>query len=241
MIDPQLAIRAKAVLEEFTADAQAALQDSLRSIILFGSAAEDALRATSDVNVIVVLHRFESERIDALREALIKARVAIRLEVMFLLESELATASEAFAVKFADIQHRRRVLLGDDVFATLTVSPEAMRARLQQVLLNMNLRLRQAFAVSAHREERLPAVLAEQIAPLRTCAAALLDLRGEPAASPKAALEKVVSAWGDAVLLRQLAAFSQIREGELLASGAARQLVLDMLKMVERLAKELAV
>ncbi len=238
MIDPQLAIRAKAVLEEFTLDAQAALQDSLRSIILFGSAAEDALRATSDVNVIVVLHRFESERIDALRDALIKARVAIRLEVMFLLESEIETASEAFAVKFADIQHRRRVLWGDDVFAALEVSPEAMRLRLRQVLLNMNLRLRQAYAVSANREEKLPVILAEQIAPLRTSAAVLLAIRGQRAASPKAALETVVSSWGDTALLQQLAAFSQIREGELLAPGAARQLLLDMLTMVERLRVE---
>lgn len=238
MIDPQLAIRAKAVLDEFSLDAQAALQDSLRSIILFGSAAEDALRATSDVNVIVVLHRFEPQRIDALRDALIKARVAIRLEVMFLLESEITTASEAFAVKFADIQHRRRVLWGDDVFADLEVSAEAMRQRLRQVLLNMNLRLRQAYAVSANREEKLPVILAEQIAPLRTSAAVLLAIRGQHAASPKAALETVVSSWGDAALLQQLTAFSQIREGELLAPGAARQLLLDMLTMVERLRVE---
>lgn len=61
------------------------------------------MRATSDVNLIAVLTAFDSARIDALREPLRLAHATVRLDVMFLLESEIAAASESFAVKFSDI------------------------------------------------------------------------------------------------------------------------------------------
>jgi len=82
--------------------ATASLDSNLRSIVLFGSGAENRLRPTSDVNVAVVLRAFDAERIAALSETLLAARAAVRLNVMWLLEDEIPHAAEAFAVKFAD-------------------------------------------------------------------------------------------------------------------------------------------
>ncbi len=47
--------RVSRVLAEFVEQALTALGETLRAIVLFGSAAENRLRATSDVNVVVVL------------------------------------------------------------------------------------------------------------------------------------------------------------------------------------------
>jgi len=47
------------VLDDFVAVTREAFGDDLVAIVLFGSAAEGALRATSDVNVIVILRAFE--------------------------------------------------------------------------------------------------------------------------------------------------------------------------------------
>jgi hypothetical protein len=44
---------------------------------------------------------------------------------MFILESEIVVAKDAFAVKFADIVARHQVLYGNDPFAGLTISREA--------------------------------------------------------------------------------------------------------------------
>ena len=40
------------------------LGEELEALILFGSAAEGLMRASSDVNLLVVLRRFDSDRID---------------------------------------------------------------------------------------------------------------------------------------------------------------------------------
>src|SRR5687767_15220922 len=108
-------------LEDFVAAARAELGTSLRSVVLYGSAAEGRMRPTSDVNVILVLDAFDPAAIDRLRGPLGIARAAIELAVMFLLADEVRPASEAFAAKFADVLRRRRVLFGEDPFRGLTI------------------------------------------------------------------------------------------------------------------------
>ena len=100
-------------LDRFVKAAEEALGPALKAAVLFGSAAEGRLRATSDVNLLLVLSEWD-ERADALREPLRSAQAAIRLSPMFVLERELPAAALAFPVKFADIQRRRRVLVGAD-------------------------------------------------------------------------------------------------------------------------------
>jgi predicted nucleotidyltransferase len=124
------------VLDEVVQAARRSLGERLRSIVLFGSAAEGRLRATSDVNLAFVLSAFEREAIDGLREALRLAEAAVRLKPLFLLTDELGPAALAFAAKFTDLRRRRRVLWGDDPFAALAIPRDVQVARLRQSLLD---------------------------------------------------------------------------------------------------------
>src|SRR5262245_27605657 len=137
--------RIETVLGRFVEEAKAAFGGDLVSVVLYGSAAEDALRRTSDVNVIVVTRRFDPAAAEGLRGGLGLAAAAIRLRAMFLLEGEVADAAAAFAVKFDDVVRRWRVLFGRDPFAGLEVPRAAAIARLRQVSLNLLLRLRNAW------------------------------------------------------------------------------------------------
>ena len=176
-------------LTDFINSAKEAFGNDLRSVVLYGSGAEGKLRPTSDVNLILVLTAFSRQQADQLREPLRLAQAAINLRVMFLLEGELRPATEAFAVKFADIARRRRVLYGDDPFASVSVSRDDAVFRLKQTLLNLTLRMREAYVLRSLREEQLAELIADVAGPLRSCAATLLELEGSPAASPKDALE----------------------------------------------------
>ncbi|MEK6322846.1 MAG: nucleotidyltransferase domain-containing protein [Acidobacteriota bacterium] len=181
-------------LTDFVDSTRNAFSDDLRSIVLYGSAAEGRLRRTSDVNLVVVLSKFDHAKAERLRQPLRIAQAAIRLKTMFLLESEIAPATEAFAVKFGDIARRHRTLHGVDPFAGLKPSRPAAITRLNQTLLNLTLRSREAYVTRGLREEQLGFVIADAAGPLRACAAALLELEGATAASPKEALEDVARA-----------------------------------------------
>jgi predicted nucleotidyltransferase len=123
-------------LDEFASASIDTFGDTLKSILLFGSAAEGRMRATSDVNVLMVFSGIDVARVEAWRAQVESLAAAIDLKPLVLLEDEIAAAAEAFAVKYFDILHRRRVLHGSDPFASLSISKEALGRRVQQVLLN---------------------------------------------------------------------------------------------------------
>lgn len=221
----------KTALNGFITAAQAAFGDNLCAVVLYGSAAEGRLRATSDVNLLLVLKLFEQAQADAVREPFRVAHAAVQLEVMFLLESEIAGAAEAFAVKFSDILARHRVLHGSDPFASLVISRPAAIRRLQQVLVNLALRLRERYVLVSLREEQLARVIADVAGPLRASAATLLKLEGKGDLAPKAALQAVVR---DAALANAeplLAHISEAREQGLLPPGVAPALLFDIMRV----------
>jgi predicted nucleotidyltransferase len=185
-----------AVLSDFLAAARVALADDLVSAVLFGSAADATLGPTSDINLLLVLRGFAPDRVGRLREALLTAEAAIKLRVMFLREAEIASAVEFFAQKFADILRRHRVVFGKDVFATLTVPRNAEVFRLKQILLNLVLRLREAYASRGHRPEQATRILAEALGPLRAGCATLLELEGAPSSDATAAFTTVAQSFG---------------------------------------------
>lgn len=223
------------VLDELVATASDVFGEQLRAVVLFGSAAEGRMRPASDVNLVFVLGSFERDRADRFREPLAAAQAAIRLRPMFLLDREIELAATAFAVKFSDILHRRRVLWGSDPFAELSVPRAATLARLRQVLLNSTLRLRDAYLLRGLHGEQLASVIAEAAAPLRSAAAAILELEGGAALHPKEALEHVAATlpggdWGP--VLRHV---SEAREQVRLSAADVSETTFRLIALAERL------
>jgi len=219
----------------FVDAAKQAFGPNLISIVLFGSGAEQNLRATSDVNILLVLRRFDQAEADRLREPLRFAHAAVELNAMFLLEVEVPAAMEAFAVKFSDILHRHRVLHGSDPFASATVSDAALLRRLKQVLLNLQIRLRERYILLSLREEQLGRVIADAAPPLRASAASILQLEGNPAPSPKKALERVIAGFNDPALTDVLNAMTHVRGGDRLEPGDAPLVVANLMRLISKL------
>jgi predicted nucleotidyltransferase len=239
-MNSELPAHIERVLNDFLEAARSAFGDDLRSAVLYGSAAEGKLRATSDVNLILVLAVFDQVRAGQLREPLRVAQAAARVEAMFLLECEVGPAAEAFPEKFADILHRRKILLGVDPFLQLPIPKEASVARLKQVLLNLRLRLRNLYVVRGLREEQLALVIADAAGPLRSCAATLLELEGQPSNSPKEALERVAGSLPDPVWRDVLAQLSEARQTRRLRAGQAATTVFRLIDLTQVLLTRLA-
>jgi hypothetical protein len=223
-------------LNDFVAVTRDVFGDRLTAAVLFGSAAEGRVRATSDVNLAIVTRTYTRDDAERLREPLTLAHAAVALNVMFLAEDEVGAAAEAFAAKFADIRRRRRVLHGRDVFADVVIPRAAEIHRLKQVLLNLVLRTRTAYALRGLRDEQVAVLLADLAGPLRACAAALLELEGAPAADGREALVRVAGArFGPSVdaLVRVR------REGRLAPEGAG-QALFDLLELAQEMRRRVA-
>lgn len=219
------------LLSDLVSAAKSSFQEDLRSVVLFGSGAEGRLRTTSDLNLLFVLTKFDQSRADAFREPLRAAYVACRTMVMFVLESELEKAAEAFAVKFDDISRRHRILHGDDLIGRLTTSRQARKQRLNQILLNLSLRLRERYSTLSLREEQLALVIAETAGPLRSASATLLELEGCPAENPRAALRTVAGQLIKDVLV--LDSISKARDERALPPGVAVKAMFQLMALAD--------
>jgi predicted nucleotidyltransferase len=193
-----------ATLEEFRAKSVEAFGDSLKSLLLFGSAAEGRLRATSDVNIVMVFSHLDLDRVKVWRAEVSVLVAAIDLQPLILLEDEIAAAADAFAVKYFDIVHRRRVLHGSDPFANLEISDEALKRRVSQVLLNLALRLRHTLLLG--NDAARARALVDAIGPLRATAIALQETKHQPLTEPREALLGLAAQHGATVLIEQLQA-----------------------------------
>ena len=233
--ESELPAEVKQSISAFVDSAKAAFGADLVSVVMYGSAAEGRMRATSDVNMLLILKRFDQAHADALREPLRLAHAAVQLNAMFLLETEVAMAMEAFAVKFADIVARHRILFGNDPFANVDLPRDALVRRLKQVLLNLQLRLRERYVLLSLREEKLFLVIADAAGPLRSSAASLLHLEGQPALAPKEALERVVREMNDSNLLTALHGVSAAREERQLGDGKAAPTLMSLIEITRRL------
>ena len=218
-------------LNDFVQSAKDSFGSDLLSITLFGSAAEGRLRPSSDVNLILVLKRFDQAAADAVSEPLRTAHAAILLEVMFILESEIALAAGSFAVKFADIETRHEVLFGKDYFTDLEIPVDALKFRVRQVLANQVLRLRESYVLNSPQDEQLSRIIAGAAGPLRAAAMTLLKLQGRSAPSPKEALQLVARDHPGTPWEPVLLAVTKAREGVLLASDEARSVYFSILAL----------
>jgi hypothetical protein len=203
-------------------------------VVLFGLAAEGRLRATSDVNVVLVLRRVDPEKLEAIGETYRFAHAAIRLSAMFILENEIGVAKDAFAVKFADIIARHEVLYGPDPFIGLTVSREAALRRLLQVLVNLQLRLRERHALSSSYGEQLARAAADAVGPLRASAAVLLWLESGARVAPRDALRQIADETGSTAAL---AAITEARESGNIPAVGATATIVGTIELATRLAE----
>jgi len=224
-------------LADFLQSAQRAFGEDLSSVVLFGSAAEGKLRKSSDVNLMLVLRRYDPASAEKVRTQLATAEAAILLRVMFLCQDELPAASEAFAQKFSDVLRRHVVLLGPDPFAGVSISRVAQVRRLRQVLLNLLLRLRD---MHARHESGSPVVLrmlADSTGAVRTSAASLLLLQGHEVLQPKQALKQVADELAPSKFAAMLDKLSLLQESGTLPEADAESGMVALMELVAAMYK----
>ena len=72
------------VATNFLASVRRILGDDLRSVVLYGSGAEGRLRATSDINLLIILSAFNSAHATELQSSFTSAASAANLKATWL-------------------------------------------------------------------------------------------------------------------------------------------------------------
>ncbi|HEX7938524.1 MAG TPA: nucleotidyltransferase domain-containing protein [Gemmatimonadaceae bacterium] len=166
-------------LDEFVTQLRGALGGDLRTMAVYGSAAAGEHHAgKSDVNVLVVVDSLSTERLAAA-----SASVAAWIEgghtaPLMLTTEEWSGSADIFAMEFADIQERHRLLHG--AFPTeIKVDLSNLRLQLEREAMVAVLQLRRATLATGHDGKALLQVLDGGASTILALFRAVTRLRGE--------------------------------------------------------------
>jgi predicted nucleotidyltransferase len=136
-----------------------ALGDRLRSVVLYGSAARGEFhRATSDLNLIVVLADMGARTLEALTPAVGWWRKKGQPPPRLFSSETLARETDVFPIEFLDIRDSHLVLRGEDPFSGIEVGTEFLRLECERELREKLMRLREGY-VECHASRSALALL----------------------------------------------------------------------------------
>lgn len=132
-------------LEELVRQLQLAYGNGLRSVVLFGSAvAGEHNPKKSDYNVLVIVDSLPLERLRAV-SAVSKAWAEDgNPPPLTFTVREWKSSSDIFAMEYADILERHRVLYGEAPFDGIRVAPSDLRLQVENQTMGKLLQLRQS-------------------------------------------------------------------------------------------------
>jgi predicted nucleotidyltransferase len=138
--------------------------DRLKSVILYGSGASGDHHAKySDLNVLCVLKQVSVGELEDSNAIVRWWREQGNPSPLMLSEEELRSSTDCFAIEYADIKERRRVLYGEDLAIDLQIDTCFYRAQVEHDLRAKLLRLRQRAAGVLNDAGLLRELLADSV------------------------------------------------------------------------------
>ncbi|HET7585510.1 MAG TPA: hypothetical protein VFK13_11420 [Gemmatimonadaceae bacterium] len=167
-------------VEQLAEQLRAAYGDALRAVVVYGSSvAGEHIRRRSDTNVLVLVDRIDRERLS--REGAI-ARAweeGGNPPPLTMTVDEWRGSSDIFAMEYADILERHRVIHGALPLDGVSVERRHLRLQLERETMGKLLALRQGMLSSGNDRRALVELLARSLSTFMVLFRATLRLHGE--------------------------------------------------------------
>ena len=223
-------------LDELVGQLKLAYGESLRSVVLYGSAvAGEHIAKKSDYNVLVVV---DSITVENLRKA---AAVAGAWSgdgnppPMTFTTAEWRSSSDIFPMEYADILERHRVLFGEAPFDGISVSSSDLRLQVEHEAMGKLLQLRQGVMAAAGNEKNQIALLEDSLSTMMVIFRGVARAAGDAAPQDYEALANAVAARAGFAADPFVKVIRHVRGSEKLPRETAVTVLVGYLAGMERL------
>lgn len=185
---------ARMKLDELVSQLKAAYGASLRSVVLYGSAAAgEHIAKRSDYNVLVIVDALDARQLAAASATARAWTEAGNHAPLTLTVDEWRDSADIFPMEYADILERHKVLHGDPPFDGIRVDARDLRLQLEQEAMGKLLKLRQGILASGNEAERQVELLGASLSAVMIIFRAFLRLHGEKPPTDNIALSTAVA------------------------------------------------
>jgi hypothetical protein len=181
-------------LDELVTQLRGAYGAALRSVVLYGSAAAgEHVASKSDFNVLIVVDHVPLDRLKELSAVTRAWRDAGNHPPMIFTEREWRASSDIFAMEYADILERNRVLYGEAPFDGIAVDRADLRLQVEREAMGVLLRLRGAVLVAGTDSGEQIKLMVASLSTLMIVFRAILRLSGSKPPQGYAEISKEVT------------------------------------------------
>ncbi|HYV98331.1 MAG TPA: hypothetical protein VE967_12800 [Gemmatimonadaceae bacterium] len=168
-------------LDELVSAVREVCANDLVTVVLYGSAAgRDYHGAASDQNVLVIVQSADATRLTSMAPAVRKWVGSGNPPPLILTLAEWESRADVFAIEYADLIERHRVLLGTLPTERVRVRARDLRVQLESETMGKLLRFRRGLMSAAGNAERTRELLDDSLSSLLALLRATLHLHGEP-------------------------------------------------------------
>jgi hypothetical protein len=188
----------EAKLTEFVNRLKAAIQDSLKTVVLYGSAVTGEFRAEhSDLNVLCVVDRADATLLENAHGVAEWWMRQGNLAPLIFTVDELRRSADVFAIELLDMKLHHRILFGTDFLDDFEVPLHLHRLQVERELRTAWLRLRQAILAAPLSNKVHVDIMLKSVSPF--CALfrhALLALGHDMPATKRETVDAIASLTG---------------------------------------------
>ena len=231
---------AKMTPEQLVEQLRRAYGPELRSVVLYGSAAAgEHIPKRSDYNVLVLVDALSLDRLSAAASVARAWSEGGNPAPMTLTVSEWQGSADIFAMEYADILERHKILYGDSPFDGIRVDPRDLRLQLEHEAMGKLLRLRQGVLASGGDSRLEAELLAASLSTIMVIFRSVARLQGETPPKDNLALAQSVArhAGFDAAPFERVV--RHVRGEQTIAAGEVRGVVAGYLAGMEKLVAHL--
>jgi hypothetical protein len=166
--------------ERFISELKAALGPSLKSVVLYGSAASEheAHDQQSDFNLLILVDDIGAATLARMTDPVRRWVACGNHSPMVFTDKRLRESCDVFPIEMLDIRACHKVLYGEDWLSNLEISRQNLRHQVEYELRSKVLKLRDAYILHSTSHGRLAAVLVEASTPILVVFRAALRLYG---------------------------------------------------------------
>ena len=226
-------------LDDLVTQLRSAYGATLRSIVLYGSAAAgggEHVAKRSDYNVLVIVDDVPLERLRELSAVTRAWRDAGNHPPMTFTVREWQASGDVFPMEYADILERNQVLFGEPPFAGISVAHDDLRLQLERESMGVLLRLRGAALLAGTDPGDQIKLMADSLSALMIVFRGILRLAGRKPPHGHAEIAKEVAALAgvDAAPFETVA--RQLRDPKAIPRERAREVLGSYLAGMEAVA-----
>lgn len=231
---------AKMTPEQLVEQLKRAYGPELRSVVLYGSAAAgEHIPKRSDYNVLVLVDALSLDRLSAAASVARAWSEGGNPAPMTLTMSEWRGSADIFAMEYADILERHKILYGESPFDGIRVDPHDLRLQLEHEAMGKLLRLRQGVLASGGDNRLGAELLAASLSTIMVIFRSVARLQGETPPKDNLALAQTVgrSAGFDSAPFERVV--RHVRGEQTIAAGEVPSVVAGYLAGMEKLVAHL--